>query len=139
MDLRAAGLSLADIGRILDGDSDGDGDGDESGSDLACALEKRLHQLRREMDALREQQGLIAGMLGRPELTANAGPMTKERWTSLLRAAGFSEEDMNQWHIRFEQSAPQEHEQFLRALSIPEDEIRSIRTMSARQNQEEER
>jgi hypothetical protein len=57
--------------------------------------------------------------------------ITKQKWTSIMSSAGFSEEDMRRWHKEFERSAPQEHQEFLEFLHIPSDEIRTIRAWSA--------
>ncbi len=59
--------------------------------------------------------------------------MTKEKWIEIMRAAGFSDDDMHRWHAQFEKSAPEEHEEFLRYLHIPEGEVRSIRDWSRKQ------
>jgi hypothetical protein len=58
--------------------------------------------------------------------------MTKEKWTSIMRNAGFSEEDMWRWHGEFERSAGEEHQKFLEYLHIVEEEIRTIRERSQR-------
>jgi hypothetical protein len=47
-----------------------------------------------------------------------------------MRAAGFSEADMKRWHVEFERSAPEEHQEFLEFLHIPKEEIASIREWS---------
>jgi hypothetical protein len=44
-----------------------------------------------------------------------------------MRAAGFDEEAGNRWHAEFERLAPQEHQEFLEYLHIPEAEIARIR------------
>ena len=54
---RRAGLDLAAIGRILDGPPDG----------LVRALEARLAELDREIEARHDQVRLIAGLLQRPD------------------------------------------------------------------------
>jgi hypothetical protein len=56
--------------------------------------------------------------------------VTKEKWVSVMRAAGFSGEDMHRWHAEFEKSAPSEHQEFLEFLHIPQEDIRSIRAES---------
>ncbi|MCX6628894.1 MAG: hypothetical protein NTW28_14840 [Candidatus Solibacter sp.] len=56
--------------------------------------------------------------------------VTKEKSTAVLRAAGLTEEDMRKLHAEFEKSAPNEHQEFLEFLHIPEEEIRSIREWS---------
>lgn len=53
--------------------------------------------------------------------------VTKEKFTAILRASGFTEEDMRRVHTEFESNAPNEHQEFLEFLHIPEAEIRSIR------------
>lgn len=119
---RQAGIALKEIRRMLD---------DPAGTTIEQALEERLAQLNDEMGALREQQALIAGLLGRSDLLAEHAAMDKQTWVSLLRAAGYSEDDMRRWHVRFERSAPDQHEQFLRRLNIPDEEITAIRAMAA--------
>ena len=119
---RRAGIALKEIARMLDGPTD---------TAVAEALESRLAQLNEEMEGLREQQALVAGLLGRSDLLGGCGPMDKATWVSLLAAAGFSEEEMRRWHVRFERSAPDKHERFLRHLNIPGDEITAIRAMAA--------
>ncbi|MCJ2166184.1 MULTISPECIES: MerR family transcriptional regulator [unclassified Pseudodesulfovibrio] len=119
---RRAGISLDDIARMLD---------EPAATGMAEVLENRLTELNREMDGLREQQRLVAGLLGRSDLLNEAGVMDKATWVSLLSAAGFSEQDMRRWHVRFERSAPDKHAQFLRSLHIPDGEISAIRAMAA--------
>lgn len=119
---RQAGISLKEIARMLD---------DPADTTIAGALEDRLTQLNDEMAALREQQALVAGLLGRTDLLAEHAAMDKATWVSLLSAAGFSEEDMRRWHVQFERTAPDKHEEFLRRLAIPEGEISAIRAMAA--------
>ncbi|MEK6630671.1 MAG: hypothetical protein AABY89_08040 [Acidobacteriota bacterium] len=56
--------------------------------------------------------------------------ITKEKWVGIMKAAGFTEPDMQRWHMEFEKSAPDEHQEFLEFLHIPAAEITSIRTWS---------
>ena len=56
--------------------------------------------------------------------------ITKEKWISIMKASGFSEADMHRWHMEFERSAPEEHQEFLAFLHIPSEEIRAIRERS---------
>jgi hypothetical protein len=53
--------------------------------------------------------------------------VTKEKWVSVMRSAGFTDEDMHRWHAVFEKAAPEEHQEFLEFLHIPPAEIQSIR------------
>lgn len=120
---RKAGLSLKEIGRIL---------GDPGESRLAHALERRLTELNKEMTALRNQQRLVAGLLGRKDLLDPTEAMDKETWCALLVAAGFTEADQHRWHVDFERTAPEKHLRFLRMLNIPEEEIAAIRSRAGK-------
>jgi hypothetical protein len=56
--------------------------------------------------------------------------ITKEKWVSIMRASGLTDEDMHRWHAEFERAAPVEHQEFLEFLRIPKEEIRKIREYS---------
>lgn len=117
---REAGLSLKDIGRILDTQGD---------SELGGILEGRLMELCQEMETLRQQQRLAANLLGRPELLEeDREAMDRTTWSSLLASSGFSEADMRRWHTDFERMAPEKHERFLKFLRIPEHDRAMIRS-----------
>jgi DNA-binding transcriptional MerR regulator len=114
---RDAGLSLSDIRLLLE---------KHKSEGTREILEERLRELNQEIIDLREQQHVLARLLGHRE-TAKGKSFTKASWTELLRSAGFSESDMLGWHVRFEKNAPQKHVEFLRKLRIPEAEIDEIR------------
>jgi len=56
--------------------------------------------------------------------------VTKEKWVAIMKAAGFSDDEMHRWHAEFEKAAPEEHQEFLEFLHIPAPEIRTIRDWS---------
>jgi hypothetical protein len=56
--------------------------------------------------------------------------VTKDKWVEVMRAAGFSEEQMQRWHQEFEKAAPSEHQEFLEFLHIPAEEVARIRAWS---------
>ena len=56
--------------------------------------------------------------------------ITKDKWVSIMRATGFTDQDLHRWHAEFERSAPDEHQEFLEFLHILPDEIRGIREWS---------
>jgi hypothetical protein len=58
--------------------------------------------------------------------------VTKQKFVSILRSAGITEEQMKRLHAEFEKTAPQEHEEFLQFLHIPPAEIAQIRESSRR-------
>lgn len=121
---RNAGLSLSDIGRILD----------EGGGQVSEILEKRLSELNAEIEAVQKRQRFVIFLLKEPDVLARrSGPMDRERWTKMLADAGFSEADMRRWHREFERDAPEKHQRFLSLLGIPEEEIVAIRRYSREQ------
>jgi DNA-binding transcriptional MerR regulator len=118
---RANGLKLGDIRSILD----------RSPGEAAAVLQRRLFEISREIEALREHQRAIAQLLGATNRLRRNRMVTKQKWVEIMRAAGFSEEQMHRWHREFEKSAPAEHQEFLEFLHIPPGEVKQIREWSA--------
>jgi DNA-binding transcriptional MerR regulator len=125
---RDAGLRLSDIRQILD----------ERSNAATTVLERRLLELDGEIETLREHQSAILRLLQADDGAWRTSDMTKEKWVSIMHAAGFGEPDMRRWHQQFEQQAPEEHQQFLEYLHIPAEEIEQIRTWS-RKSEEQDR
>jgi DNA-binding transcriptional MerR regulator len=119
---RDAGLKLTDIRVLLD----------ERSNQAAGVLKRRLLELDEEIETLREHQKSILRLLRADESTWRIEAMTKDKWVSIMQAAGFSEEDMLRWHHQFEQKAPAEHQEFLEFLHIPAAEIGTIRQRSGK-------
>jgi len=117
---RDAGLRLSDIQQILD----------EQSNQATTVLKRRLLELDHEIETLREHQNAILRLLQADDGMWRTSAMTKEKWVSILHAAGFKEEDMRRWHKQFERQAPDEHQQFLEYLQIPAEEIDGIRQWS---------
>jgi len=116
---RHAGLTLDDIRAILD----------RRETDAVAVLKRRLLALDSEIETLRAHQRAILKLMkndsiGRKQL------MTKEKWVSIMKASGLAEREMHRWHSEFEKAAPQDHQEFLEYLHIPEPEIQSIRKHS---------
>ncbi len=120
---RNAGLSLADIRAILKATGRG------RGTEALGVLKRRLVELDAEIEALRAHQHAILRLLGSRAL-GKADMITKEKWVSIMRGCGFTEEQMHRWHAEFERSAPEEHQEFLEFLHIPAAEIKTIRERS---------
>jgi MerR family transcriptional regulator, thiopeptide resistance regulator len=121
---RNVGLSLEDIRAILKATGRRGRDGDAKG-----VLKRRLVELDAEIEALRAHQHAILQLLGSRAL-GKADMITKEKWVSIMRSCGFTEEQMNRWHAEFERSAPEEHQEFLEFLHIGPSEINTIREKS---------
>lgn len=117
---RSAGLSLADVRRILT-------EGTTPGAEI---LEKRLRELEDRILTLRNQQHLLIAMLRKTPGCPHLPVVDKNMWVDMLEAAGMGEEDMLAWHREFEGRAPRAHEEFLLSLGIPAEEIRQIRELS---------
>jgi len=93
-------------------------------------LERRMVEIGHAVERMRDHQRAIARLLTSSEMRKER-MITKQKWTSIMSGAGFSEEDMKRWHMEFEKSAPTEHQEFLEFLHIPADEIKTIRAWSA--------
>jgi DNA-binding transcriptional MerR regulator len=117
---RDAGLKLMDIRALLD----------RPENDPSSVLKRRLVELNAEIERLRAHQGAILKLLRTKNPFWRIKVMTKDKWVSIMKAAGFKEADMRRWHAEFEKSAPAEHQEFLEYLRIPAGEIRSIREWS---------
>lgn len=117
---RRVGLSLADIRKLLDA----------PGHAMAPMLQRRLADLDAEMGRLRGQQRLIAQLLRDPALLEGLAVMDKATWVGLLRASGFSEKDMERWHMAFEAADPERHQSFLSFLGLSPEEVAAIRAWS---------
>ena len=117
---RNAGLKLSDIRSILD----------RPHGDAASVLQRRLVELGGEIERLREHQRAIARLLGGADRLRRMRMVTKEKWVEVMRSAGFTDEQMRRWHVEFEKSAPDEHQEFLEFLHIPPNEVVRIREWS---------
>lgn len=118
---RSVGLSVRDIRQLLAA-SDGA---------AAAVLNRRLLELEREIGELRHHQQAIVKLLrAKKSLLRRTKDMTKDKWVSIMKAAGFNEDDMRRWHVEFERAAPDDHQEFLNYLHIAPEEIRSIRDWS---------
>jgi len=117
---REAGLKLDDIRVLLD----------RRDTDASNVLKRRLLELDEEIAALREHQRAILKLLNVDESQWRTEVITKDKWVSIMRGAGFNDDDMHRWHKQFEKSAPEEHQEFLEFLHIPKDEIVKIREWS---------
>lgn len=117
---RSAGLSLDSIELLLE----------KENSELDSTLEGRLLSINKEIQKLRNQQKVILNILENETLARDSRLMTKEVWVSILRAAGLDDAGMKNWHIEFEKTSPEAHQDFLESIGIEKDEIELIRNWS---------
>ena len=116
---RDAGLKLEDVRDLLD----------RSGGDAAVVLKRRLVEISTEIGALRAHQRAILKLLEHKAL-GKVKMISKQKWVEIMKACGFSDDQMHRWHTEFEHSAPREHQEFLEFLHIPAAEIKTIRQRS---------
>ena len=121
---RSAGLSLESISLLLD----------KEGGDLNSAFEQRLSSINNEIQGLRNQQKVILKLLENETSTQNSRVLTKETWVAILKGAGLDEAGMKNWHIEFEKTSPEAHQDFLESIGIEEGEITLIRGWSKSDN-----
>jgi DNA-binding transcriptional MerR regulator len=114
---RQTGLPLAEIRQILQ----------RPRKDLAAALERQLYEVLAQIEALRNRQRVIVGLLKHRRLLDRVHNMTREKWIQLLLASGFTDQDLSRWHRDFERTDPSYHHRFLEFLGIPAKEISAIR------------
>ena len=117
---RSAGLSLEAITALLD----------TQGDEINTSLEHRLSSINSEIHGLRNQQQVILSILKNESSIRGSRIMSKDIWVSILRASGLDDEGMKNWHIEFEKSSPEAHQDFLESLGIGKEEISSIRKWS---------
>lgn len=117
---RNAGLSLGSILAIID----------QKDNNFKSALENRLSEINKEIQNLRNQQNTVINILGNKELAKTSRLLTKEIWVSILKSSGLDREGRRKWHIEFEKSSPEAHQDFLESLGIEESEIALIRNTS---------
>jgi len=121
---RRIGLSLKAIQQILD----------SPGDSLKTILGKRLREIDRQIQALHSQRHVIRNLIGNPSFSDMPAGLSREKWTTLLRAAGMTDQDMLHWHIEFERLFPDDHQTFLESLGISQKDIHAIRTFSRPDN-----
>jgi len=124
--LRSAGLTLKAIRELLANSNDG--------ARPAQILEQRLIEVSTEVERLRAQQKQLATLLASLEFRRGRSA-TKTSWVAMLRRAGFTEQEMHEWHRSFERDSPREHAAFLRSLGIASAEVAQIRRWSRRDSQ----
>ncbi|MFK0572595.1 hypothetical protein [Endozoicomonas sp.] len=92
-------------------------------------MHDQLTALEQEIQKLRHQQKAIVMLLKQPSLLEQS-MVNKDRWVEIMKAAGFNEQDMKNWHQQFEKMEPEAHQEFLESLEIDKEEISKIRDWS---------
>ena len=114
---RSYGVPVANLGDFIDC---------KDGKSQWQNLQNHFRQLENEISLLRKQQKAIVTLMQEPKLLQE-NRVTKERWVEIMEMAGFDDDDMDNWHRKFEEMEPDNHQQFLESLGICSDEIKQIR------------
>jgi DNA-binding transcriptional MerR regulator len=117
---RAYGIELGKIANLIES---------QDKDSQKRALQDQFNALESEIQQLRHQQKAIVIALENADLTP-VPILDKSRWVAIMKAAGFDEKTMNQWHQKFEKMEPEAHDAFLRSLQIDEQEIKRIRQLN---------
>jgi MerR family transcriptional regulator, thiopeptide resistance regulator len=120
---RQMGIPLKEMKKLLD---------TPSGNASVEILQKRLRVMNREITNFRRQQRCILELLKQKQLQQGVEMINKERWVEIMRAAGLTDQDMQNWHTQFEKMEPESHQEFLESLGIGAAEIKEIRDWSRR-------
>lgn len=118
---RDAGLTIKNIKEILFSDN----------QPQTNIFEKRLNEINKEILLLKKKQRLLSKMLESVSTVNHKAKLNKEMWIDMLREVGMDENAMDHWHAEFERRAPDEHNDFLLSLGIPEQEVAEIRNWAA--------
>ncbi len=121
---RQMGIPLREMKKLLE---------ESSEAESVEILNRRLRFLDREIANFRTQQRHIVELLKMKPLKEGIEMINKDRWIDIMRAAGFSDEDMQNWHVQFEKMEPEAHQEFLVSLGIEAAEIQKIREWSRNQ------
>ena len=119
LEYRSFGLPIAQISSLVDRQDE--------------VAQKRIlldqfSALEKEILVLRQQQKAIVKLLEQSELL-EGNMVTKDKWITIMKAAGLSDQDMMNWHRTFEKMEPLEHQKFLESLGVNSEEIIKIRQL----------
>ena len=120
MAYRSYGVPVKSIGMLLDR---------QKSIEQERILRDQFNALEKEIQKLRQQQKAIVMLLEQPYLMEQ-NMVNKERWSEIMKAAGFKDQDMHNWHRQFEKMEPEAHQEFLESLKIEKNEIKTIRDWS---------
>lgn len=116
--LRSAGLPLGEISLCL-----------ESGvSDISSVLFKRLGDINREIEGNRARQGVIIKLLQNTDVKQKR-QLNPEEWIETLRKAGVDKDNALEWHTSFEKQSPERHRELLKAIGFSEEEVTKFKNI----------
>jgi MerR family transcriptional regulator, thiopeptide resistance regulator len=116
--LREAGVPLNEIFKCLVA----------SEMEISSLLLKRLDEINQEIENIKKQQDVIIKLLKSSDLKILRTNVNKEIWLGILKNAGINRNTAAKWHNDFEKNSPEQHQKFLLALGMTQDEIQKMRT-----------
>ncbi|MBM7540003.1 MerR family transcriptional regulator [Amphibacillus cookii] len=125
---RQTGLSLKQIKFLLEGPEDR----------IKETLEKRLEELNRQINRIKNQQHLILSILKNEELLKRLQILEKDTLVEVLKLSGLDEDEMDKLHTKLEETSPEGHQIFLEALGVDKEEIKEIRQYARNINTEKQ-
>ncbi|MCG8642476.1 MAG: MerR family transcriptional regulator [Desulfobacterales bacterium] len=123
---RNAGVSLKDMKILLNPVSD---------ERTVVIIKEHFENINNQIKEMRKQQQLIIELLKKDVIYSRNTIFNLKSWSSLLISMGFSQKEMNKWHVEFEKQSPEEHTAFLKSLGLSEKEIKLIRHWHANQDE----
>lgn len=110
---REAGVPLAEIANLLNA----------ADLEVTALLLKRLGELNKEIEIVKNQQNVIIKLLENSILYKNLKSIDESIWLAILNTAGIKKETAEEWHSQFEKHSPSEHQNLLELLGFDDDEI----------------
>jgi len=98
-----------------------------SQSTIVSLLERRIYDLNKSIETLREQQKGIVRLLLDFHVRERKTLVGNDAWDGIFSAAGFSLYDQWQWHREFEMMSPEQHQLFLQSAGVSPEEIDKIK------------
>jgi len=96
--------------------------------EVVSMLMKRLNDMNKEIENIKNQQSIIIKLLKSNDLITKRESINREIWLSILNNAEINSNTALKWHADFEKHSPAQHQKFLSALGFKPEEIQKIRT-----------
>lgn len=118
--LKEAGVPLSTITKLLN----------SANVEVTALLLKRLGQLNKEVQAVKQQQNVIIKLLENSALYKNLKYIDENTWLSILNAAGIQVEKMEEWHSQFIKHSPSQQSYLLELLGFSDEDSKKTKEHS---------
>ncbi|MCH4888084.1 MerR family transcriptional regulator [Acidaminobacter sp. JC074] len=113
---RAAGIPLDDIKKLFNIK-------DNSVSEI---LSGRLKSIQNDIALLKKQENMILAVLIDEVILNDKTDFNRTTWSQFLIDSGYTDEDLREWHKKFELESQSEHRLFLNALGMDEKDVDNL-------------